>query len=117
MERVAGADSGGRTELWRVVGFSLAVFARRAGAAVADARFGGDFGCAVARGGAFAGLPEEEERFEAGEDAGEDGGDEGVQGGGQHSPGRFRGRFAQAGDHVAEGGGVLGHAMVITNRR
>ena len=40
--------------------------------------------------GELAGLPEQEEVFEAGEDAREQGGEYGVQGNGQHSPGSPR---------------------------
>lgn len=87
------------------------------GGGLAVAGLAGRCGGAVSRGrgGEFAGLPEEEDCFEAGEDAGQDGGDEGVQGFGQHSPVRPRGRFAQVGDRVAEGGRVLGHVGFITN--
>ena len=97
--RVAGADSIGRrwgADLLRVAGggIALAGFARSGGVVVAGARFGGEVGGAVAQGGRGekAGVPEEEDLFEAGEDAGEDGGDEGVQGGGLHSPVRPQGR-------------------------
>lgn len=53
----------------------------------AKRRMAGD---GLARGRELAGLPEQEEVFEAGEDAREQGGEYGVQGNGQHSPGSPR---------------------------
>ena len=84
------------------------------GVVMPGARRRGEQGGVGARGGRgeLAGLEEDEDLFEVGEDTGEDGGDEGVHGGGQHSPVRSQGRFAQAGERVAEGGGVLGHGWM-----
>ncbi len=62
--------------------------------------------------GELAGLPEQEEPFQAVEDAREDGGDQGVEGFGHDSPTSPRrgcAGVAQAGDLVAEQGGLDRH--------
>ena len=64
----------------------------------------------------LAGVPEQEDLFQAGEDAGQDGHDEGVDGGGQHSPVLIRaGCGAQASELVGQCGVLWVHPSYITN--
>ena len=65
---------------------------------------GGGSGCGGRDRGEGAGLPEQQDLFEAAEDAREDGGDHGVHGGGQHSACPGGGEVAQGGALVGQGG-------------
>ena len=67
---------------------------------------GGGSGCGGRDRGEGAGLPEQEDLFEAAEDAGEDGGDQGAQGGGQECGVSVGGGGdgAQASELVGQGG-------------
>ena len=84
--RFAQDDNGGtglagaRVPAVRRTGGGFGAAGREAAGSVAGGGLA-DGGC-----GEGAGLPEEEELFEAVEEAGEEGGDQGVQGGGRDSP-------------------------------
>ena len=87
----------------------------------AAARSPGGGGMARDRAGGWrrhsAGLPQGQELLQAAEDAGENGGDGGVDGRGNPDtvlPPGLR-IAAQAGESLAEGGGLVLHARIITN--